>query len=307
MKKHVYALVIIVVLALIIGSMYLFYKGTQQSQYQKFSDRFVYRGDIGEYQPKDMNDSILLMQMEVLQFKDEVRNDLTSNRLNWGDIIISIAGIFAALVTVIGLIQKFFDDKRKSDIRELQLAVSTNHVETKGFFAQTTESLTENTKQHNKIFNSLILVEDITVRRNITDKLRSIARGYLHYQKGILTQPMQTLITSQAERLIELSEQVMNESFSEEVYDMAAMRIDELSRVAREQVCELIGTDFMRSKYKEIQSRAVNNFKHSLYNISNDKVFNSKYERYTRAAETFLDELIRETIKSYNDHQKIAV
>jgi len=227
--------------------------------------------------------------MEQLQFKDETRNELNENKINWTGVIASGCLLIGAFVAILGLFFKWIDLKRSADITELKTLVIDNHD--------------ENKTQHCHFFKMLEVIEDITVRKNIAESFRAIARNYMHYQKGSIPDDLQTLITSQAERLIELSEQVMTERFSIDVYDVAVIKIEEQNKIAWSQAIDLFGKDFLPF-YKCAQSNAVKGFKEHLYSIVIDTDFNGKYDRYKRASEYFLDELIRLTIAEYNNFKK---
>lgn len=288
-------LVVLFIIISFSSSIYLLFRSTKTSEYQPYPSSFQQRGDVltKDRFPKNASDSLFMMQMEQLQFKDEVRNDLESNRVNWEGIIASICLIIGSIVAVVGLFIKWADGKRESDIKDLKTLVITHY--------------NTNIEQHNKIYKVLEVVEDITVRKTIYESLRNIAKNYMHYQKGSIPDELQVLITSQSERLIEISEQVMNENFSIEVYDMLVVKLDEQMRIAWKQVAELFGCEFL-VLYKKSQMIAIDSFKTRLKAIVEDTEFNHKYDRYKRAADMFLDELINMTIAQYkhftNDNTK---
>ena len=279
-------LVVLFIIISFSSSIWLLFRSTKVGEYKQYQSTFQQRGDAltEDRFPKNTSDSIFMMQMEQLQFKDEVRNDLESNRVNWEGIIASICLIIGSIVAVVGLFIKWADGKRELDIKDLKSLVITHY--------------NTNIEQHNKIYKVLEVVEDITVRKTIYESLRNIAKNYMHYQKGSIPEELQVLITSQSERLIEISEQVMNEKFSIEVYDMLVVKLDEQMRIAWKQVAELFGCDFL-VLYKQSQRIAINSFKMRLKSIVEDTEFNHKYDRYKRAADIFLDELIQMTIAQY--------
>lgn len=284
-KKFIFAVIIAIA---IITAILLLYKSTEIKEYKEYPPTFKQRGDVitTERFPKNASDSLFMMQMEQLQFKDEIRNELKNNDLDWNGIIASLCLLIGSIVAIIGLFFKWMDSKRAIDIIELKSLVSDNHI--------------QNLSQHDKIYKILEVVEDITIRKNIYESIRGIARNYMHYQKGSIPEDLQVLITSQAERLIALSEQVMNEKFSSDVYDVFVVKLDEQIRISWKQVTELFGCDFL-IMYKTGQKQAVNSFKMRLKAIVEDTEFNSKYDRYKRASETFLDELIQLTIAKYKE------
>lgn len=264
----------------------LLYFATRTTPYKEYPATFQQRGDeiTTDRFPRNASDSLFLMQIEQLQFKDETRNELNENKINWSGVIVSGCLLIGAFVSILGLFFDWFEKKRANDIFELKTIVIDNHK--------------ENKLQHTQIYKILEVVEDITVRKNIAESFRSIARNYMHYQKGSIPEDLQTLITAQAERLIELSEQIMTERFSIDVYDVTVVKIEEQCRMAWHQVIELFGKEFL-SYYKNAQANSVTEFKCKLRAIVEDTEFNGKYDRYKRAAEYFLDDLIRMTIAEY--------
>lgn len=285
-------IVVAFIITAIVASILLLHRSTTVQEYKEYPPTFQQRGDVlpQDRFPKNSSDSMFLLQMEQLQFKDEIRNELTSNNIDWNGVIASICLLSGAFVGIMGLFFKWINSKRETDIIELKSIVIENH--------------TQNLEQHNKIFKILEVVEDITIRKDIYESIRCIARNYMHYQKGSIPDNLQALITAQAERIIALSEQVMNEKFSLDVYDVIVVKIDEQSRIAWKQVAELFGCDFL-VMYKSGQKEAVHSFKMRLKAIVNDTEFNSKYDRYRRASEMFLDELIQITLAKYKEFKKL--
>ena len=283
-------LVVLLIISTFTFSIYLLVESTKVADYKQYPSAFQQRGDrlLEERFPKTASDSLFMMEMEQLQFKDEVRNDLESNRINWQGVIASICLIIGSIVAVVGLFIKWADGKRESDIKDLKSLVITHY--------------NTNIEQHNKIYKVLEVVEDITIRKNIYESLRNIARNYMHYQKGSMPEELQILIAAQSERLIEISEQVMNEKFSMEVYELFVVKMDEQMRVACKQVADMFGCDFL-ILYKQAQKLAADSFKMRLKAIVEDTDFNHKYDRYKRAADMFLDELIQTTIAKYKEFE----
>lgn len=294
-------ILIIVIIAAFSGGLYMIYRATNVQPYEQYPATFQQRGDqlTNERFPKNASDTIFMMQMEQLQFKDEIRHELTENKINWNDIIASIGIILAGIVSVIGLFFKWADGKRGVDILQLKQNINANHDEI-------TNKLNENEKQHKDIFVKLEVVEDLTVRKEIREAFRAIARNYMHYRKGSIPSDLQIIISAQAERLVDLSDQIMSEHFTIDVYDATLIKLDEQCREAWKQVADLLGCDFL-VLYKEAQEIATKTFKRKLKNIVTDSEFNGKYDRYKRAGESFLDELIPLTIEQYTKYKQNEV
>jgi len=288
----------------IVGALIILYYSTKTIPYVEYSPSFQQRGDVltEDRVPKDISDSLFMVEVEQLQFKDEVRNELNNNKINWGGVVASGGIIISALLGILGLMFKWIDSKRSMDISEVKLSLSSLHYETKQIIdsnhTEVLKKLDDNAEQHSVIFNKLSIVEDLTVRKDIKESFRSISRNYMHYQKGNIPEKLQTLITAQSERLIELSDQIMTENFTDAIFDVAVVKIDQQCEIACRQVKELFDEEFI-SYYKRAQAKAIKCFKQNLKSIAFDQEFNGKYDRYKRAGEAFLDLLIPLTIAEY--------
>lgn len=153
---------------------------------------------------------------------------------------------------------------------------------------------TDSKQQFAKVFTVLDVLEDSMVRKSITDGLRVVVRGYMHYNRSIC-EKTRILIDCQCERLIEFSDEVMSETYNLDNWEQMQTKIESQSHKGRAQVRELFGSEFAE-KYKVMQTKAVSDFRERLHVIASDDVVNSKYNRYKNAAETFLHQLITGTL-----------
>lgn len=283
------------VLLVLIISIYLLYKGTTVTPYKEYSSTFQQRGDAvtTDRFPANRSDSLFLMQMEQLQLKDEIRNEFKSNKLNWNQIITSITLLIGAFVGIIGMFFKWQDGKRTEDIFKLEQIVVNNHSESIEFNKV-------NIDQHEKIYEKLTLVDNIELRKNVTDSLLYVAKKHIHYNRTWLPTEIQLVINGQTQRLIELSQEIMTEHFDMETYSLAETKIEGCNREGWEQVVELFGDEFLKH-YKVGQQKAVCEFKRRLSDIAQSNVINSKYDRYRACAELFLHDLINNTIVEYKN------
>lgn len=161
--------------------------------------------------------------------------------------------------------------------------------------------------QFTQVFQTLVVLEDSMVRKSVTDGLRAVVRGYMHYNRSI-DDHAKMLIDCQCERVIEFSEEVMAETYKPENWEQTEMKLEIQSRKGRTQVKELFGDEYLEH-YKVLQANAVNDFKERLRAIVHDEVVNSKYARYKNAAESFLHDLINETLAlthKWKTHEKHA-
>lgn len=284
---------LIVIIMAVIASIWLLHRGTYTAPYKEYSSKFQQRGDklSDERVLKNVSDSLFAMQMEQLQLKDEIRNELKSNKLNWNDIILSITLLAGAIVGIMGLFFKWQDGKRSDDIFELKQLVVTNHNESVEFNKT-------NMEQHDKIYDKITLIDNIEIRKNITESLTFVAKKHIHYNRAWLPTEIQLLINGQTQRLIEVSEEIMTEQFDIETLSLAEIKIEDRSREAWKQVIELFGCDFL-IKYKDGQEKAISEFKKRLSDIAYSNIVNSKYDRYRASAELFLHDLINNTITEY--------
>lgn len=166
---------------------------------------------------------------------------------------------------------------------------------------------TDSKAQFTRIFSTLDVMEDSLVRRAVTDELRAIVRGYIHFNQS-LDERTRMLIDSQCERLISFSEEVMEEKYNMENWEQTEAKMEIQSRAGRTQVRELFGDEFLE-QYKVMQTNAVSDFRENLSIIFMDNVVNSKYARFKNAAETFLHQLIKDTLAlthKWNKHEKLA-
>lgn len=157
----------------------------------------------------------------------------------------------------------------------------------------------ENIKQHDKIFKTLSVVEDSVVRKEVIDELRTIARGYIHYNK-LIDDKAKILIDSQCERIVEVTEEIMNENFTQEILDQTIIKAEAGCVVGRKQACDLYGEEFLK-RYSDIQANAIETVMIKLRKIVEDKVTNSKYSKFKYAVVTLLHDMISETLLLIHD------
>ena len=292
MKKRTWiTITIIATLGCVISAYFI----VDRTPYREYSDRWAFRGEeknvaiLDTIQPINLADSMFAIHQAQDQFKNEVRNELKATRPDVGAITGLIGAIMALIFGTLKYLQDISNKKTELIFDGINKKITTQHE--------------ENKDQHTKIFEMLEIVKDNTVRKSITDALRKIGMDYMHYQKGIIPDEFRKLIEGQTERLIELTEQIMTESFTQDVLELAEVKIDEQSRKAWTQVEELFGSDFL-IRYKCAQHHATKMFKAELADIVSDTVFNHKYERYSRVAQLFLNTLIQNTVKEYINFMK---
>ena len=304
MKTKNFVGILIICALIIIGSIALSVVSTKTEPYKEYSPYFQQRGDklTDERFPKNASDSLFAVQMEVRQYQDETRNELNENKINWTGVISGGSGILIAFLGILGSLFTYMDKRRSNEIVALTLHVDTQHYETRQVIddnhSEAIKRLDINEEEHRGIHKILEVVEDITVRRAIEESFRGISRNFMYYQKGNIPETLQTLITAQAERLIELSDQIMTEHFTMPDYEFALIKIEEQCKIGCRQVVHIFGEKFL-SYYKCAQGKATKEFKYKLLLMANDEKFNGKYGRYKRAGEGYLDTLISLTIEEY--------
>lgn len=201
--------------------------------------------------------------------------------LDWGTLLGSIAGLLTALLGAI----KFLISTSNKPIH------------------QKIDSLKKDTTERfDKIAHTLAIVEDNTVRKGVIDALRSAVRGYIQYNKG-LDSRTKILIDSQCERLVEMADEMMNENFTHELAEQLEVKLADCSKRGLNQVKELFGEEFA-SYYTVIQQNASNDYLHTMRNLANDAIVNSKYARFKVATEQFLHTLVGETITLVHKWEK---
>lgn len=152
---------------------------------------------------------------------------------------------------------------------------------------------TDNNLQHDKIFVTLAAVEDSVVRKNIIDELRGIARGYIHYNKGI-SNDGKVIIDSQCERTVEVVEEMMDEKFTQELLDQSLVKMEIGIGKGEEQARNIYGDEFA-NYYGVIQKKAINELTLDMQHLVKDAIINSKYARFKSIVMAFLHQLISET------------
>lgn len=172
----------------------------------------------------------------------------------------------------------------------------------KGIHKKIDRFVKENLDQHGQIFKVLNVVEDSVVRKEVIDELRTIARGYIHYNK-LIDDKAKILIDSQCERVVEVAEEIMNEHFTQEVLEQTIIKTEAGCAAGRKQVLDLYGEEFL-SRYVVIQSKAVETLMIKLRKIVEDRVTNSKYSKFKYAVVTFLHDMISETLLLMHDINK---
>ena len=160
----------------------------------------------------------------------------------------------------------------------------------------------ETKEEFQKIATSLLIVRDTVTRKEVIDSLRAAARGYIHFNKG-LDSRTKILIDSQCERIVGLAEETMSETFGPEMLDQMKVKLEEAAIKAREQVRTLYTEDFLQM-YIEIQMRCIAEYKAELGQLSRDRIVNSKYTRFRVITESFLHNLVGETITLFHNWQQ---
>lgn len=161
------------------------------------------------------------------------------------------------------------------------------HVKIDGFKRETTE-------RFDNISHTLAIVEDTTVRKAVIDSLRATVRGYIYYNKG-LDNNTKILIDGQCERVIELADEMMTETFTPEVMEQFYIKLEECGMKNRQQVARVMGNNYLE-QYHAIERAAMDEYICTLRRLTDDKIVNSKYARFRTATETFLHQLVGNTI-----------
>ncbi len=288
---------------MIIG-LYVFHRSTNKPPYKVYPNTFQQRGDVlsEDRFPKTASDTLYLMRMEQLQKYDEITNELENNRIDYNGIIAACSLILGSLIGIGKLLMDMSDRKNLAQMQDIKDTVQTKHEYAFTQFDAIIKKLDDNTKQHEDIYVKLSVVEDITIRKNIAEQIKAIAHNHIHYHCNEIPDSLKLLIISQAERIIAFSNQIMNEKFSPNVLAEALIKIDEQSKLAKKQAIEIVDSNFYKF-YNPLKVIAEKGFKERLSAIANDTEFNSKYDRYRRAAEWFADELIRSTITAYKKYK----
>ncbi len=280
LKRH--WLIIMAISALVIGVL-AFHIATVQPPYEFYSKTFETRGRVDkamdEYTPMTASDSLYALQVEIAQKSDELAENIIKQRPDYNAVLVSMA----SFLTLIGILFKIlFESLKTKDEKE--------HKRLEDLLV----------KLHEETIFTITKVNDIVARDSIFKSLRKMAANYIHYNGHPVT--VHNLIAAQAERLIELMDQVMDEKLSFEFIDIVSAKIDDKSRIAWAQVCELFGQDFLKD-YRIMQEIAISNYKKRLLQIVQDSFYNNKYERFFAISESFLEEIIKGTIQIYKDHE----
>ena len=282
-------------IALLIGGITLFHLGTKIKPYQVYSPTFVRRGTIekaiDEYLPKNKSDSATVIKMAQLQFEDEIRNDIIKSKPDYKYIV-------SAIISFLGVLVLFFTYMQKKSEAALALLIKENHFEMVKNHEVTINLNKINVEQHEKIYDRLTMFDDMEAKDSVIDALTLVAKKHLFYNRIGLCDDLKLLIDSQAERLISLSKEIMVKKFDAETYSLTVVKIEQRNRQAWKQVEELFGKEFL-ALYKVGQKKAVEAFKKKLQDIVADNVTNSKLDRYRASAETFLQDIICNTIEQY--------
>lgn len=202
-----------------------------------------------------------------------------------------VGGIAALLAVLLGGFKLIIHYSNKSLVRNIN-----------SLREEVGEIKSENAEQHEKIFKTLSVVEDSVVRKEIIEELRTITRGYIHYNKLIDT-TAKILIDSQCERVVEVAEEMMNEKFTQEVLEQMIIKIDAGCAKGRQQVLELYGDGFL-AEYTTLQQAALDTLMPKLHKIVTDGVTNSKYAKFKCATTAFLHDMISETLLLIHNHEK---
>ncbi len=161
---------------------------------------------------------------------------------------------------------------------------------------------TETKNEFNKIATSLLIVHDTVTRKEVIDSLRAAARGYIHFNKG-LDSRTKILIDSQCERIVGLAEETMSETFGADMLEQITVKLEEAALKARAQIKELYTEDFLEL-YIEIQVKCIDEYKAELTQLSRDRIVNSKYTRFRVITESFLHNLVGQTITLVHNWQQ---
>lgn len=270
-----------ITLGMLVSGIVFWHIATVTPPYRILSSKKITRSydTVDESIPKTDSDRMAILETSNSKLKDELRENIKESEPGWGWMVGAITSFMMCIISATKLIQEY-------STKDIKAKIDGNH--------------TENLEDHAKIFESLKVVADMAVRKDITEALKFIARNHIHYNKSWLPDEMQILIDSQTQRLIELSEEIMTEHFDIEVLSVIDAKIEARNHEAWKQVAELFGCEFL-VKYKDGQGRAVADFKKRLSDIAYSNVVNSKYDRYRASAEVFLHDIIGNTINEYKN------
>lgn len=280
----------LIIIFLAVGFALLF-RSLDKPPYKVYPNTFQQRGmqdAIDGYAPKSRADSLFALEMLILQKSSQQEYNYKEGS---PDIIKLLGGILSILVAI-GAIGKLLYDfvNSKSDKR---------HEEIMGSFA-------ENAEQHVELFDGIRSANDAKYRRVVIDVLTHIAADHLFHKRRYITADLRDLIKSQAQRLIELSSQIMDEKFTPEMLEYAFVCIEAKNKEAWHQVSELFGCDFLLY-YKDGQGKSVTEFKKNLTKLAESNIINSKYDRYRAYAELFLHDIIENTLLQHEKYMESQV
>jgi len=269
---------------------YLMFNSLNRPTYKSYPDRFQVRGDSSrdEYIPKNRADSLFALEMLILQKSDQDEFNYTQGR---PDIQKLLTGILSILVAIGGIGKILYDfSNSKTEKR---------HIEILDKFA-------ENSEQHVELFEGIKIAADTKNRKDVTDALTNIAADHLFHKRRYITPELSEVIKSQAQRLISLSNDIMNEKFTAEMLEYSFVCIETKNKEALKQIVETFGCDFAPF-YKEGQAKCVNDFKANLTKLAQSNIINSKYDRYRAYAELFLHDIIENTLIKYEEFKSASV
>jgi len=269
---------------------YLMFNSLNRPTYKAYPERFQTRGDSArdEYMPKNRADSLFALEMLILQKSDQDEFNYNQGRPDVQKLLTGILSILIALGGIGKLVYDFSNSKTEK-----------RHSEILDKFA-------ENAEQHVELFAGIKIATDTKNRKNVTDALAHIAADHLFHKRRYITPDLSELIKSQAQRLISLSNEIMNEKFTAEMLEYSFVCIETKNREALKQVGEIFGCDFIPF-YKEGQTKCVNDFKANLVKLAQSNVINSKYDRYRAYAELFLHDIIESTLIKYEEFKSVPV
>jgi hypothetical protein len=243
---------------------------------------------IDDYNPKSRSDSLVAIEMLILQKSDEQKYNLINSK---PDIEKLLAGI-GLILTALGGVGKLFYDFTSSRSEK-------KHGEIIEVLGEMKDELKINKDQHFQFSDGLKIVYDTKAREVVCDALKHISEKHIYFKKQYITPELALLINSQTERLISLSEEIMTDRFTIETLALADVKIEERNRAAWVQVNSLFGCDFLIN-YKEGQKLAVDKFKSNLRELAESNIINSKYDRYRAYTEIFLHDIIENTLVQYD-------
>lgn len=226
--------------------------------------------------------------LQIKKTEIVISADTKKEVLNKDDVFSGLGVDFWGVLTtaILGFVGVSLNYVQKNRFGKVELSLERNNIEHQ-------DIIESNKDNFDSIVRELVILKDITTRKNVVDSFRSIINGYTRMTSDTALKPF---IDSEGERLITFAEEIMNEHFTKAVQEQAIVKIDHTQEEQRNEAKHLFGIGFSKL-YGEIQAKNVESLKESMYRIASDELLNHKYERFKSVCETFLHTHLIDVIK----------